>query len=166
VTSGEAAEERRPRRNAAVMRRQDVSQVGSRRQAGVGDVSSRPDDKGTGRNDFLAVFPRSKRFLYAKLSKCVFHVDGKPVEFVKSYPHLGHIINARMDDTGDISRRWGVFIVQVNNVLCYLNTLNSHTKYRLFQSYCTSFYGCELWCLLDDEVQGLCIAWRKSIRKI
>jgi len=66
----------------------------------------------------LAVFPRSKRFLYAQLSKCVFHVDGKPVEFVKSYPHLGHIINAHMDDTEDISHRRGVFIGQVNNVLC------------------------------------------------
>jgi len=32
--------------------------------------------------------------------------------------------------------------------------------------HCTSFYGCELWCLLDDEVQGLCTARRKSIRKI
>ena len=32
----------------------------------------------------LAVFPRSKRFLYAQLSKCVFYViDGKPVEFMK-----------------------------------------------------------------------------------
>jgi len=50
--------------------------------------------------------------------------------------------------------------------LCYCNTLNSHTKCRLFQSYCTRFYGCELWCLLDNEVQGLCIAWRNSIRKI
>jgi len=38
--------------------------------------------------------------------------------------------------------------------------------YRLFQSYCTRFYGCELWSLLDAEVQGLCIAWRNSIRKI
>jgi len=53
----------------------------------------------------LAVFPRSKRFLYAQLSKCVFYVDGKPVQFVKSYPHLGHIINAHMDDTDDISHR-------------------------------------------------------------
>ena len=96
----------------------------------------------------------------------MFYVDGKPVEFVKSYPHLGHIINARMDDTEDISHRRGAIIGQVNNVLCYFSTLNSHTKYRLFQSYCTSFYGCELWCLLDDEVQGLCTAWRKSIRKI
>jgi len=40
-----------------------------------------------------AVFPRSKRFLYARLSKCVFYVDGKPVEFVQSCPHLiGHLL--------------------------------------------------------------------------
>jgi len=36
---------------------------------------------------------------------------------------------------------------------------------RLLQSCCTSLCGCELWCL-SDEVQGLCTAWRKSIRKI
>ena len=71
-----------------------------------------------------------------------------------------------MDDNEDISHRRGAFIGQENNVLCYFNTRNSHTKYRLFQSYCTRFYGCELWCMLDDEVQGLCTAWRKSIRKI
>ena len=114
----------------------------------------------------LVVFPRPKRFLYAQLSKCVFYVDGKPVEFVMSYPHLGHVINASTDDIDDISHRRGAFIGEVNNVLCYFITVNSHTKYRLFQSYCTSFYGCELWCLLDDEVQSLCTAWRKSIRKI
>jgi len=64
---------------------------------------------------------------------CMYYVDSKPVEFVKSYPHLGHIINARMDDTEDISHTRGAFIGQVNNALCYFNTPNSHTKYRLFQ---------------------------------
>jgi len=72
-----------------------------------------------------------KRFLYAQLSKCVFHVDGKPVEFVKSYPHLGHIINVRMDDTEDISHRRDAFIGQVNTVLCYFNTLNSYSNHTV-----------------------------------
>ena len=46
-----------------------------------------------------------------------FYVDGKPIEFVKSYSHLGHIINARMDDADDIPYRQGrpTFIGQVNN---------------------------------------------------
>ena len=114
----------------------------------------------------LVALPASKRCLYAQLSECVFYVDGKPIEFVKSYSHLGHIINARMDDADDICHRQGTFIGQVNNVLCYFSALNSHTKCRLFQSYCTSFYGCELWRLSDIGVQDFCTAWRKSVRKI
>jgi len=61
-----------------------------------------------------------------------------------------------MDNNENVSHRQSAFIGQVNNVLCYFNILNSHTKYRLFRSYCTSFCGGELWCLSDDEVQGAC----------
>jgi len=32
-------------------------------------------------------------------------VDGKPIEFVKSYSRLGHIIDAHMDDADDICHR-------------------------------------------------------------
>ena len=71
-----------------------------------------------------------------------------------------------MDDDDDICHRKGTFIGQVNNVLCYLSTLNSPTKCRLFQSYCTSFHGCELWRLTDTGVQDFCTAWRKGVRKI
>jgi len=71
-----------------------------------------------------------------------------------------------MDDTDDIHYRQGTFIVQVNNVLCYFSALNSPTKCRLFRSYCTSFYSCELWRLSDIGVQDFCMAWRKSIHKI
>ena len=87
----------------------------------------------TNKSKCLVALPASKRCLYAHLSECVFYVDGKPIAFVKSYSHLGHIINARMDDGDDICHRRGTFIEQVNNVL-------------LFQSYCTSFHGCELRC--------------------
>jgi len=86
------------------------------------------------------------------VTHCVFHVDGKPVEFVKSYSHLGHILSDCMDDAEDICHRWGDFIGQVNNVLCYFITLNSAIKYRLFLSYCTSFYGCELCCLPNIRI--------------
>jgi len=36
----------------------------------------------------------------------------------------------------------------------------------LFQSYCTSYYGCELWLLNNPKWKDLCVAWRKSMRKI
>ena len=58
----------------------------------------------------------------------MFYVDDKQIEFVKSYCHLVHIINARLDDADDISHGQGTFIGQVNNVLCYFSALNSLTK--------------------------------------
>jgi len=88
------------------------------------------------------------------------------IEYVKSYSHIGHIINARINDGDDICHRRGTFIWQVNNVLCYFSALNSPTKCKLFQSYCTSFHGCELWRLSDFGVQYFCTSWRKSVRKI
>jgi len=61
--------------------------------------------------------------------------------------HLGYLISDKLDDSCDISQRRCDFIVQVNNVSCYFQKLSSAVKYKLFQFYCTSFYGCELWDL-------------------
>jgi len=69
------------------------------------------------------------------------------MEFVSSYAHLGHLISDKLDDSCDISQRRCDFIRQVNNILRYFQKLSSAVKYKLFQSYCTSFYGCELWDL-------------------
>jgi hypothetical protein len=60
---------------------------------------------------------------------------------VKSYSHLGHIININLLDDDDILSRRFSFIGQVNNVLCYFRKLDSFAKYKLFNSYCTSFFS-------------------------
>ena len=36
----------------------------------------------------------------------------------------------------------------------------------MFQSYCTSFYGCELWQLNLTSISSVCATWWKSLRKI
>lgn len=51
-------------------------------------------------------------------------------------------------------------------MLCFFRKLSSHVKFKLFCSYCTSFYGCELWSLNSNYIEDLCVAWRKSIRLI
>ena len=43
--------------------------------------------------------------------------------------------------------------------------LCSAVKYKLFQSYCTSFYGCELWDLACDKMADFCTAWRKVLEE-
>ena len=44
--------------------------------------------------------------------------------------------------------------------------LNSFVQNKLFRSYCTSFYGCELWGLSNWNLESFCVAWRKSLRRI
>jgi hypothetical protein len=51
-------------------------------------------------------------------------------------------------------------------VLCYCRNLNSFTCYKLFRSYYTSFYGCELWSLDNCAIEKLCTVWRRGIRKV
>ena len=39
-------------------------------------------------------------------------------------------------------------------------------KYKLFRSYCSSIYGCELWHLGGGKVNDFCTAWCKGLRRI
>jgi len=43
---------------------------------------------------------------------------------------------------------------------------SSVTKHKLFRTYCSSMYGCQLWSLDDSSVNDLCTAWRKGLRRI
>jgi len=96
----------------------------------------------------------------------VFHIGNKPIEFVNSFCHLGHLINSELNDDDDIIKRRNNFIGQVNNTLSYFRSLDSFVQHKLFQSYCTSYYGCELWLLNNLKLEDVCVAWRKSMRKI
>ena len=114
----------------------------------------------------LVAVPSSCRALFDGLHDCVFRIGNKPIEFVNSFCHLGHLINSELSDDEDIIKRTNNFIGQVNNTLCYFRSLDSFVQNKLFQSYCTSFYGCELWLLNNLKLEDLCVAWRKSMRKI
>ena len=77
---------------------------------------------------------------------CHFYLDGKPLEFVESYSHLGHIIANTLKDSSDIVFRRGCLIEQINSegLLCYFGKLDSFVKVRLLKCFCYSLYGCEL----------------------
>ena len=114
----------------------------------------------------LFLFPSTRRFLYNSLKSCMFFIGGKPIEFVDSFSHLGHLITNKFTDSSDVLKRRSDFVGQVNNMLCYFCKLTSCVKNRLFQSYCTSLYGCELWLLTTSEIEDLCVSWRKGLRRV
>ena len=116
------------------------------------------------KSKFVVIVPFKNSYLCSILFKCKFFIGGNPVEFVESFAHLGHIINSKLDDSDDIINRRSSFIGQSNNILCYFNKLDMFSKIKLFKSYCTSLYGCELWALNNNFVEEFCFAWRKALR--
>jgi len=112
------------------------------------------------------LFHIKKHYLSDILLKCEFSIGGNPAEFVESFAHLGHIISSKLDDSDDIINRRNSFIGQSNNILCYFNKLDMLVKIKLFKSYCTSLYGCELWALNNNSVEEFCIVWRKALRRV
>jgi len=83
----------------------------------------------------MALLPKSRRFLASQLDSCGFSIGSRPMEFVNSYLHLGHLISYKLEDDDDIARSQGQFIGQVNNVLAYFCKLDFFVRYRLFQSF-------------------------------
>jgi hypothetical protein len=71
-----------------------------------------------------------------------------------------------LSDHSDIAKRRNVFVGQVNNLLCQLSALDSFTLSKLFNSFCRSFYGCELWDLQAPALNDFCVAWHIALRHI
>jgi len=54
-------------------------------------------------------------------------------------------------DDADIFSGHDSLVSQINTVLRYFAKLPAAVKYKLLHSYCSTFYGCELWelkCLI------------------
>ena len=114
----------------------------------------------------LVFVPTCRRILNDHFKSCVFYLNNLPIEVVDSFLHLGHLFTSDLKDDADIIKVRASFVRQVNNVLCYFRKLQPYVRYKLFQSYCTSLYGCELWILNNCHIDDVCVAWRKSLRKI
>lgn len=99
-------------------------------------------------------------------ASCIFTVGGNDIENVDHFVHLGHVFNSQLHDSVDIERCGNMFVRQTNNVLCYFSKLDSLMKYNLFKSYCTSFYGAELWSLQNSDITSFSVLWRKAIRRV
>jgi len=106
---------------------------------------------------FKCLVNRHRYALYcSSVDNVCFFISGYNIEVVGSWPHLGHVVSDSRGDRLDVSQRRCIFLNQVNNVFAWFFKLDCDTKTRLFKSYCSDFYGCELWDLSDVLVQSLC----------
>ena len=54
-----------------------------------------------------------------------------------------------LSDDDDILNEHNCLIGQINNVLFFFHDVNCTVRTMLLKAYCNSFYGCELWIILQ-----------------
>ena len=90
--------------------------------------------------------------------------DGK-LDNVQLVKHLGHIITSDLTDDKDIKHQTSMYNRKANAVLSDFKHISGDLRVQIMQSYCSSFYGSQLWDLYNTCIDRLSISWRKSIRK-
>ena len=80
--------------------------------------------------------------------------------------HLGTTLTSNLKDDVDTSIKRGAFIASVNNLMAHLGSMNSKIITSLFQHYCCSLYGSQIWNLKENNLSCLYACYNKSLRKI
>ena len=92
-------------------------------------------------------------------------VNNVSVEQVSSITYLGHKIFT--DRTNPLVE--GVvkdFNCKVNSVISDFSGISSFVKHKLYEKYCTSFYGSNFIDYSSCAIDTLCKQWRKAMRRI
>ena len=93
-------------------------------------------------------------------------LNGDKVEFKEYVRHLGNFVSKNLSDTKDCNEKRGAFIGSVNKLIGNFGNLAWSTRARLFQSYCCSFYGSQLWSFSSKDFDKCCKAWNIASRKV
>jgi hypothetical protein len=95
----------------------------------------------------------------------MFYINGKSIERVGEWLHLGHLITDDCNDDGDILFRNRTLCRQINDVSCNFKNCGSLITQKLLKSFCMSLYGCELWPLEQSKIGLISVSWRKGLRR-
>jgi len=68
--------------------------------------------------------PKNCRNTLKKVNDCSFYIDGRMIDLVQSFSHLGHLITSDSDDGEDFTIRKHSFIGQVNINIHYVILAN------------------------------------------
>ena len=90
--------------------------------------------------------------------------DAKVAVCTKAY-YLGILLNTE-DKYDAVEDGILKFNISFNRFLSNFNTCGSFIKNKLFQQYCCSYYGSQLWPLWNNKFDKVCVKWRNAIRRI
>ena len=98
-----------------------------------------------------------------------FYLYDRPINFVESFKYLGCILSTNLNDFTDIDRCSKSFNRSAGILLRKFCYTDPDILFFLFNSYCTSFYGSELWTMksgCNTILKEFSIAYHAILKKI
>ena len=93
-------------------------------------------------------------------------LNGCPISWVDSVKHLGNMVNNTLTDDNDCSLKASYFNGSVNKLIGNFGGLQTDILCKLFNSYCCSFYGSQIWNINSRGFKKCCVQWNKAVRKL
>ena len=94
-----------------------------------------------------------------------FRLNNVTLPCVDRYKYLGVIISSCKTDKFDMQRAVQSQYTNGNRLTRKFNNCTKSVKIRLFQTYCSSFYGAHLWCnYTKKSLQSVKVAYNYSYR--
>ena len=72
------------------------------------------------------------------------YLNDKKIEWVNQIKHLGNCIDSTLNDSIDCTPKKSIFIGQVNKLCANFDYLQMSVLFRLFRTYCCTFYGSQM----------------------
>ena len=121
--------------------------------------------------DFNILFNASKTKLMVfgrNISKVDVVFQGTVASKVNNEAHVGNIISTDIyNDEMSISKACNEMYAKLNLLCLQFGMCSPDVLYKLFNSYCMSLYGSQLWNYENKSgMDSLYIAWRKCVRRI
>lgn len=97
------------------------------------------------------------------------YIGGNLLRRVKNHKYLGVVFCDDLSIKNDIDRGYKSFLAQFNSMYYKFSFLDRDQRLFLFNSFCKSFYGCELWYSSLERTRlfdGLSTAYHSGVKRI
>jgi hypothetical protein len=93
-------------------------------------------------------------------------INGSPIKWFDHVKHLGNYVCNDLNDELDCTMKCATFIGSVNKLIGNYGNMQHSIMSKLFNTYCCSFYGSQLWNLDCKGISKCAISWNKAVRRI